>query len=206
MPNHAGIDHDVPDDNANDAQPQKAARTATDTEPSREITSARESTQLRLISALPMLLGVSVLAVNLLVIIRLWRSIIRLPGVVALALTVTSLLAGLFLIVYGLTLRRLDSTGKTISAESRASSGLNATGTYARWIGIPMLVALSASAATVWAAEIAKPKLPDPADMKPCIELYQQALAIHKENPQFRMPAGDRDNARCTINYVLGLA
>ena len=39
---------------------------------------------------------------------------------------------------------------------------------------------------------------------KPCIEIYEKAAAIAKDNPRFRMLDTDRDEVRCKVNAALG--
>ncbi len=38
----------------------------------------------------------------------------------------------------------------------------------------------------------------------PCVELYEKAQGIAKDNPRFKMPATDRDEKRCGINAAIG--
>ncbi len=176
-----GTANDVPDTNADD-------NIWTSGRDQSEVVSLGDSSKRRSVAWLPILLGVCVCALNVLVAFRLWKVLYnnKLQGNVAVALLATSLFIGLFLIAYGITLRR---------SEPRLSSP-----GYVKWVVAPLVVAIAAYAATVWAAGIAEPK---PSVQTPCIDLYQRALTIQKDKPQFRIPSGDRDDARCKINDVL---
>jgi hypothetical protein len=131
----------------------------------------------------PILLGVFICALNILVAVRYWP-VFRWTAVFPTLITI-SLFVGLFLIVYAIVLWRFEP---------------GQAPWYAKWVIVPLLVALPASAATVWGARIVEPTVP----AKPCIELYQEALNIHKDSPSFRMPSWELDQSRCHINDTLG--
>lgn len=202
MPNHAGNDHGSPDVQVNDGE-SEASADISDT-----VTSVREK-QLRLLFTFPILLGLFVVAVNLLVIIRLWRTVYfssfgmlyraNLPNTVCITLITISLFTGLSLIGYAIALRQLEGYGRESGIPQEETTNLKLRrASYAKWIIVPVLVAIPALALTVWAAEIVQPIA-----TKPCIEFYRDALEIKKENPNFKMIWNDRDELRCSINQVL---
>jgi hypothetical protein len=73
---------------------------------------------------------------------------------------------------------------------------------YLRWVLVPVVLAIVAVLAVIGAVEswAGYEKR-----STPCLELYQQAESIRKDNPKFRMPENSSDEMRCKINqYVLG--
>lgn len=208
MPNHAGLDHGGPDGSVNDASPEAG------TENFEDAASAREK-RLRLLFTCPILLGLFICALNLLVVTRLWRVVYfsnfellsraNLPSTVFFAVITVSIALGLALIVYAIALRHYEEwyyqkadsqqEHQQIPTESYEPTRVHP---YLKWILGPLLVALPAPALTVWAAAIIQPITP-----KPCIEIYQEALSIKKDHPDFKMIWNDRDELRCSINQVL---
>jgi hypothetical protein len=58
---------------------------------------------------------------------------------------------------------------------------------------------------TLWALQVNKTAGERGASSnKPCIEVYEKAAAIAKDNPRFRMLDTDRDEVRCKVNAALG--
>ncbi len=194
VPDHAGTDHGAPSDP--------------------EVTSVSEK-QLRLLFTFPIVLGLFVCALNLIVVIRLWRAVYfssigllsrsNLPNTVCFTLIAISFAIGLALIVYAIALRhyeewyveQIESSGDE-PPEPPASRRRERIPSYIKWVLGPFIIALPAPALTVWAAATVEPLSP-----KPCIELYQYALTIKKDNPNFKMVWNDRDQLRCSINQVL---
>ncbi|MCH9730384.1 MAG: hypothetical protein K0U84_12050 [Actinomycetia bacterium] len=182
MPNHVGTD---PDGHANDAGSDGGIKVADDIEASRkgldEATSVTESAQLRFLSVLSMALGVLILVPNVLIAQNFWPN--YRGNAVALALMSTSLLIGVFLIIYGAVVWNRNWS--------------------IRWaIILPIVAFLLAPGITVWSTQTARPN-PEPLVKMPCIDLYQRALEIKKDNPGFVMSAKDPDQRRCDINSVL---
>lgn len=147
------------------------------------------------LSVLALLAGVVFLVADVFVITRFptWFFAKTVPATISLLLMLASLVACLALIVHSLAMRRAD----------RDFSGDAHRGGYARSVGVPLLLALLAPLLTVWSLNVSK-SVADRAVVKPCIEVYQQAAGVAKDNPKFRMPAKDRDEVRCTVNAVLG--
>jgi hypothetical protein len=115
---------------------------------------------------------------------------------ISLLLLVASVVTCLVLILYGFASRRLGGEA------SRDGSGL-----YLRSVGVALVFGLLAPLFTLWALQVYKTALErgnQPAVVPPCIEVYEKAAAIAKDNPRFRMPAKDREEVRCTVNAVLG--
>jgi hypothetical protein len=205
VPNHAGTDHETPDDRVDDGD------TATGFD---DVTSVGEK-QLRLLFTCPILLGLFITALNLMVVIRLWKAVYfsnlgllsraNLPNTVFFTLIAVSFALGLALIVYAIALRHYEEWYDQKTAVQQQPSGKSPSSyepsrvhPYVKWIIGPLLVALPAPALTVWAAGVIEPISP-----KPCIEIYRDALNIKKDNPNFRMIWNDRDQLRCSINQVL---
>jgi hypothetical protein len=200
--NEAGDDHGVADAHVNDGDAGASADNPD------EVTSAREK-QLRLLFTFPILLGLFIGALNVLAVIRLWRTVYfssfgmlyraNLPNTVCITSITISLFIGLSLIGYAIALRQFEgySQGSESAPEITANQPLRRV-SYVKWMIVPVLVAIPALALTVWAAEIVQPIAP-----KACIELYQEALNIKKDNPNFKMIWNDRDELRCSINQVL---
>lgn len=157
-----------------------------------------------------MALGVSIWALNILVAARIWRNVydsnvtwfnsINLPATIFLALVAISLFIGLLLIVYSILLRNFERPRRTseILHGSKVDDEASQVPSYAKWLVIPVLAAFAAGVVTVFAAQIIEPIAP-----RPCIELYQAAQNIKKDNPGFRMPWNDRDQFRCAINQTV---
>ncbi len=182
MANHAGT-HPVPDSPLENAGAEGASRSR-----KAPVESARRH---QLLIA-PILLGVFVLAVNIFVAFRFWRLLWSSKnwGTVPLAFFVISFFIGLFIIAFSIV---MISSGDDESSQYR----------YARWVIAPLVLALLAFALTLWGARIAEPETAKPEVEKSCLELYEDALNIKKDNPNFRIPPGEPDNRRCRINNVL---
>lgn len=153
-----------------------------------------------------MLLGLFILVLNIWAAARLWKLIpISKPqSAVPIVLIATSVFIGVFLIVYTIALRRAGPYGNDAQVAPRSTTAGQAS-SFARWVIVPLLVALPAVLATLWGAEVAQADSQRPNAQKPCIELYQQAASILRDNPNFRMPPQDRDQKRCDINKTLRL-
>ncbi len=204
MANHTGTGQGVPEDQFNDGDAQAAAQILGDSAAggniADEATSAGKNAPLNLLPIIPIILGLSVCALNILVAARLWRTAYNnnsnlferanLPTNVFLALVSISFFVGLFLILYAIVLRHFESRN---IHETR--DGSRQTPAYVKWILAPLLIALPAPAITVWAAQMIEPIAPTP-----CIALYQEAQNIKNDNPDFRMYGYDRDQIRCAIN------
>ncbi|MCV7017890.1 hypothetical protein [Mycolicibacterium aichiense] len=148
----------------------------------------------RLASYLAVGLGVCVCIVNLALAVRLWKALFvrASSGSLLFALIIVSFFLGAFLIAYGTTLGR-----------SRTTDG---RGLWYTSAVVALLIGVGALALTVWAASIVDPVKPLPDTPKSCIDLYQQALPIHKASPNFRFPASEPDQRRCDINSLLKTA
>jgi hypothetical protein len=146
------------------------------------------------LAVLPLLLGVIFLLANLLVFSRVptaftTKSVVASMSIVLLLVSVALCLA---LIVYGFAAGRGEEAG-----EGR--------GRHLRTIGVPLLLALLAPLFTLWALQVNKTTTERGASStKPCIEVYEKAAAIAKDNPRFRMLDTDRDEVRCKVNAALG--
>lgn len=202
MPNHAGNDHGALDADADDGGSEAGANI------SGKVNVATEK-QLRLLFTFPILLGLFVVAVTLLVTIRLWRSVYfssfgmlyraNLPNTVCITLLTISLFTGLSLIGYAIALRQLGGYSQESEIPQPTTTDHKLPrASYVKWMVVPVCVAVPALALTVWAAEIVQP-----ITAKPCLEFYQDALKIKKDNPNFKMIWNDRDELRCSINQVL---
>lgn len=147
------------------------------------------------LSMLPLLIGVLILVLDAYLLVRLSIYFFQknLQGGVSFALIVASIIVGIALIAYALGLGRLEKLGQRVASP------------LATWVGIPLLMALVALGATVGGMELNR-SIAERATLatKPCIEVFQQAQAIAKDNPRFRMPATDRDEVRCAVNAALG--
>ncbi len=141
---------------------------------------------------IPTFLAAIIFILNIFVAVRYWHLLwpSRDAGTVPLAFIVTSMLIGLFIIVCAIVL-------------GRSRDGESTKGRFAKWVVAPFILALLAFAGTLSAAGIAEPTTPELEVQTPCIKLYQEALNIKKENPNFRMPSTEPDNLRCRINAVL---
>jgi hypothetical protein len=152
-------------------------------------------------AVLPILLGVIFLVTNIFVMTRFTSWFFApqsTPGTISLVMMLVSIAICLVLIIYGLAQRRADAdlAGHT----HRGGSW------YFRAVGAPILLGLLAPLVTLWALQVNKlaGERWEGSIGKPCIEVYQQAASIAKDNPQFRMPATDPYEVRCTVNAVLG--
>lgn len=179
--------------------------------------------QRRLLFTFPILLGLFICALNLVVLIRIWKAVYfsnlgllsraNLPNTVFFTLLSISFAIGLALIVYAVALRHYEEWYER-KAEVPAESPRESTSEspqdsttyserrriplYLKWILGPLLLAVPAPILTVWAAGTVEPIAP-----RPCIDMYSQAFAIKKDNPNFKMAWNDRDQLRCSINQVL---
>lgn len=179
-----------------------------------EVTSVNEK-QLRLLFTFPILLGLFICALNILVFTRLWRAVYfsntgllsraNLPNTVCLTLLAISFVIGLALVIYAIALRHYEEwyeqqidRPEDVPNGTMSNRRHRRVPLYLKWILGPFLLALPAPALTVWAAATVEPIAP-----KPCIEMYQTALEIKKDNPNFQMVWNDRDQLRCSINQVL---
>ena len=146
------------------------------------------------LAALPLLLGVIFLLANVLVVSRVpgafkAKSVVASMSTLLLLVSVGLCLA---LIVYGLAARRGEEAG-----EGR--------GRHLRTVGVTLLLAVLAPLFTVWALQLSKTTSERGASAtQPCIEIYEKAAAIAKDNPRFRMLDTDRDEVRCKVNAALG--
>ncbi|MBJ7339230.1 hypothetical protein [Mycolicibacterium sp.] len=203
MPHHAGTEQAAPAGNVSDGDPEASANGPD------SATSVRDK-QLRLLFTFPVLLGLFVCSLNFLAAIRLWRSVYfsnpvmssraNLPNTVCFTLISISFFVGLSLIAYAIALRHFDGYGeeREVAQEGAPDHAAGRVSLHVKWLVVPLLVALPAPALTVWAASTIEPIAP-----KPCIEVYQEALNIKKDNPNFKMVWNDRDELRCSVNQVL---
>ncbi len=206
--NHAGSDPGASGDHFNS---DDSAAGASGPE---EVTSVSEK-QRRLLFTVPILLGLFICILDLLVLIRIWRSVYfsnfvylsraTLPNTFFLALMTISFAIGLALIGYAIALRHYEEwyDEKTeIQQESQRTSVStyepSRVHPYLKWLVGPILVAMPAPALAVWAAATIEPISP-----RPCIDVLQQALNIKRENPNFKLIWNDRDELRCSVNQVL---
>jgi NADH:ubiquinone oxidoreductase subunit 5 (subunit L)/multisubunit Na+/H+ antiporter MnhA subunit len=158
--------------------------------------------RLQLLSILPILLGVFILALNIFEVALIpWPFVSKsFNGGVVIALVTISAFIGLFLIVYSMVLLRFE---RNRSKESMTDDPRQASW-YVKWVVVPLVLGLLASVATLKALERNSDAF-DPIPHKPCLALYQEAASIRKDNPRFWMPSGDSDEVRCGINKtVLG--
>lgn len=202
MPNHTGSDSGARDATVDAADSENSGNRSDD------VTSAGEK-QLRLVFTFPILLGLFIVGVNLLVMIRLWRTVYfssfgllfraNLPNTACITAITISLVTGLALIGYAIALRQLEGYERESEATAeRTTNHEPHRASYAKWMVVPVLVAIPALGLAVWASVIVQP-----ITAKPCIEIYQEALKIKKDNPDFQMIWNDRDQLRCSINQVL---
>ena len=136
--------------------------------------------------AFPLLAGVVFLIANIYVITRTPAIFTakNTTGSTSLLLIIASVVLCLALIGYAFALRR--------------SGAVSAKG-----VGIALLLGLLAPLATVWSLQVNR-SFNDRQAPKPCIDVYEQAQNVAKDNPKFRMPAKDRDEVRCAVNATLG--
>lgn len=148
------------------------------------------------LAVLPLLLGVVFLLANVLMFLRVPTVFTakNVNGATSLMLLLVSVALSLALIVYGLAARRSDSDE---IGEGR--------GRHLRTVGVPLLLVLLAPLFTLWGLQVNRTVGERGASStKPCIEVYEKAAAIAKDNPRFRMLDTDRDEVRCKVNAALG--
>lgn len=149
------------------------------------------------LAVLPLLLGVIFLLANVLMFVRVPTAftVKNATGAMSLMLLLVSVALSLALIVYGLAARRGDAEE---IGEGR--------GRHLRTVGIPLLLALLAPLFTLWGLQVNKlaGERYERSFGKPCIEIYEKAGNIAKDNPRFRMLDTDRDEVRCKVNAALG--
>jgi len=136
--------------------------------------------------ALPLLAGVVFLIANLFLMAKIPSGFTAKSwtGYTALLLLISSLVICLSLIGYAFALRRSATAS-------------------ARGVGVVLLLGLLAPLATVWSLQVNR-SAGDRSAPKPCIDVYEQAASVARDNPKFRMPAKDRDEVRCAVNATLG--
>jgi hypothetical protein len=147
-------------------------------------------------AVLPLLLGVLFLLANVVIFLRVPTvfTVKNVNGSISLLLILASLVTCLVLIIYGLAARRTHAAG---AADGRSS--------FLRSVGVPLVLGLLAPLLTLWSLQVNKTASERAnQSLRPCIEVYEKAQSIAKDNPRFRMPATDRDEVRCTVNTVLG--
>lgn len=103
---------------------------------------------------------------------------------ISLLLIIVSMVICLILIGYAFALRRF---GGAVSAKAVTAA---------------VLLGLLAPLATMWSLQVNR--INSDRTTKSCIDVYEQAQNIAKDNPKFRMPATDRDERRCSVNAALG--
>lgn len=148
------------------------------------------------LAVLPLLLGVIYLLANVLMFVRVPTAFTapNINGAMSLMMLLVSVALSLALIVYGLAARRGDSED---FGEGR--------GRHLRTVGVPLLLALLAPLFTLWGLHVNKTVGERSGQStKPCIEVYEKAAAIAKDNPRFRMLDTDRDEVRCRVNAAIG--
>jgi hypothetical protein len=145
---------------------------------------------------IPILVGMFVLALNILLMTAgvargpFTRISWSLPGNISVALISASLFIGIFLVVYALVIR--NRGGKATADSGRW---------YLYWIVAPLGLGVLAVLATLWSLRsLQAAENPN----KPCLDLYQQAQSIRRDNPNFKMPIEAADQLRCKINESLG--
>jgi hypothetical protein len=151
-------------------------------------------------------LGVAVTVVNIALAIRIWKFIFAraASGSLLFSLMLAGFVLGLFLIAYGVILalsraRRVEGD----DAGPAATNDAPAQGVWYLSIVVSVLVAAGAFAITIWAANVIEPDQPQPQNPKTCIDLYQQAIALHEASPSYRLLPTDPDQRRCDVNGFL---
>jgi len=204
------MDPGGPGDHVGDAAVNVGAEAGGDVEAAGgtdEVTPAGKGARRGLLLIFPVLLGLFFCVLNILVAVRLWPLLLnnRFQGAVSATLITTSFFIGVFLIVYAIILWRLD--GHREKGEVAAGSTTNDQPVHGLWyvkcVIVPLVVALAAALTTVWATGTAASVVPGREAPTPCIEVYRDALDIHRDIPNFRMPAGDPDQRRCGVNQNL---
>jgi hypothetical protein len=145
-------------------------------------------------AVLPILLGFFFLLLNVAVFFRAPTAftVKNTNGTISLLTLLVSVVICVVLIMYGLAARRdVPGEGRT---RNRAS------------VFALLALGLIAPLFTLWGLHVDKADTDawQRTNNKPCIEIYEKAANIAKDNPGFRMPAGDRDGDRCAVNAVLG--
>lgn len=152
-------------------------------------------------AVLPLLLGGLFLLANVVVFLRVPTVFTgkNVNGAVSLLMILVSVAICLVLIVYGLATRRVDSD----SLGSDSAGGGRSR--YLRAVVLPLVLGLLAPLFTLWALQVNKTVGERGAQStRSCIEVYEKAAAIAKDNPRFRMLDTDRDEVRCKVNAALG--
>lgn len=141
----------------------------------------------------PLLLGVAVLALDVYLLTRLGAFIFQknLQQAISLGFILASAIVGMSLIAYAIGIGRFETLGQRVASP------------FVTWIGIPLLLAVVALGATIGGMELNRATAERQSPV-PCIDLYQTAQGIAKDNPKFRMAPTDRDELRCGINAAIG--
>ena len=191
MPSHEETLQQLPDGGADSDDIQDGAE-AQGQSPVLSVDSDRP----QLLWAFPALLGVFVLVLNIFVLTSPFNASIKWiyrgtswGGPAIWASVITSIFLGLFLIVYAFLLRHHEG--------NRSGSW------YLRWVVVPILLALLAPLVTLWGINYNRELVTTPPLDKACVELYQAASSVLKDNPKFRMPPNDPDEQRCGINNAI---
>jgi hypothetical protein len=143
---------------------------------------------------LPLLLGLLLLLANLSIFIQVPRVFTQknVPGAISLLLISVSVVICVLLIAFGIFAQRLyDVEGRSRSL---------------RAVGVPLVLGLLAPLFTLWGLQNNKLTTDrnDSIYVRPCVEIYEKAAGILRDNPNFRLPATNPDEARCSVNAALG--
>jgi cytochrome bd-type quinol oxidase subunit 2 len=148
-------------------------------------------------AALPTLLGLFFLVLNIAVFFRAPTAftVKNINGTISLLSLLVSVVICVVLIMYGLAARRDVAD---VPGEGRIRNRPS--------VFVLLAFGLIAPLFTLWGLHVDKADTDawQRTNNKPCIEIYEKAANIAKDNPGFRMPAGDRDGDRCAVNAVLG--
>ena len=149
--------------------------------------------------------GVCVTVVNIALIVRIWRFLFAwsASGSLLFALTISSLALGLFLIAFGVLLRFQTRRGESDTAPQATAGDARPQGILWVSMATTLLVATGAFVITIWAANVIEPEQPAPQTPKACIDLYSQAVAVHKASASFKFLGNDPDQRRCDLNGFL---
>lgn len=101
-------------------------------------------------------------------------------------LVLTSIFIGLLLVMQPFVLGARHGT--------QSVDGLS----YGRRLLVPVALVLLAVLADLWAVQRWTSEVEQ--GRTPCIEVYDRAEGIRKDNPKFRMPADSPDELRCKVN------
>ena len=184
-----------------DFEDRNAGVTETDIEVDRDVVIVEGPKEVRQkrnpLAVLPLLLGVLFLLANVLIFLRVPTVFTtkNVYGAMSLILILASVVTCLSLILYGLASRReVDEASSEERSRSRRS------------VGVSLLLGLLAPMLTLWGLHVYRiaDERYSQTFGKPCIEAYEKAANIAKDNPRFRMPAGDPYEVRCGVNAVLG--